>query len=87
MLVCKCCNASYEKGTYNFYNLCNPCFNQFDNKKMEARFAPLTGLKYDVATRGNSEDSDAFVRGGECTHTEDINLIQSFISALSNSAE
>lgn len=42
---CKQCKVKYKRGDWNFYNLCDSCFKEFDRKKMEERFKLLFGKK------------------------------------------
>ncbi len=40
--TCTRCGQSYKRGEWDFYSLCDPCFDQFDEQKMQGRFAFLT---------------------------------------------
>lgn len=62
---CKCCNKDYKVQTYDFHKLCNNCFNQYDNQKMEGRFAAMIGGYKQIAYH---ESSDEFVSAKVCLH-------------------
>lgn len=36
-IVCKKCGAWFIRGDWNFYNLCDTCFSEFDKDKMKER--------------------------------------------------
>lgn len=36
-ITCVNCSTKYIRGVWDFQNLCNPCFNEYDKKKWEAR--------------------------------------------------
>ena len=70
-ITCRCCGEKYKRGGWNFYDLCNPCFIQFDVQKMRGRLgrmglATLFGIAPHKAT--DTEDSDEFIKSGKCTH-------------------
>lgn len=45
-LVCIACNKSYVRGNYDFHQLCDSCFNEFDSQKMNARFKSLDSKEF-----------------------------------------
>ena len=73
-ITCKCCGALYIRGDWNFYNLCDPCFNVFDTQKMRGRWALAgqflsTGSLKPVST-SSVEDVDEFIKARVCPHKE-----------------
>ena len=65
-IVCRCCKKEYERGDWDFYNLCNPCFKEFDHERM---FGQDRLRKYVY----NQKDDIAmlFINTGICTHSGD----------------
>ena len=43
-VICKQCSKSYERGIWNFYDLCDDCFREFDKKRMEERMNFLSNF-------------------------------------------
>jgi len=62
-ITCRCCKKEYERGDWDFYNLCNPCFKEFDHERM---FGKDRLSKYVY----NQKDDIAmlFIKTGKCTH-------------------
>lgn len=86
---CACCHAQYEIYYCNFHNLCDSCFNQFDNQKMRGRFGQLRAF----ADQGKedqpksepefyTESSKEFIKSGRCTHSETTNKMQNVIDFI-----
>ena len=70
---CVCCGKMYEINSWNFYNLCDPCFKVFDAQKMRVRWAlagqVLVGGKFDpTELPAGTESVDEFVKAGVCPH-------------------
>jgi len=38
VIKCKTCGNDYERGMWNFYDLCDPCFNEYKKKQIEANY-------------------------------------------------
>lgn len=75
--VCKCCSKKWVVTSYNFHDLCTPCFNNFDNTKMKNRFGgPSSG--YDAKL----ESSDYWVKSGLCDHTHQPNMMMQFYESV-----
>lgn len=67
----------------DFYNLCNGCFNQFDNQKMRGCFKQLmTDSCYNEKVDFYTESSDEFVKSGYCNHKKRPNFIVGFTECL-----
>ena len=58
-VTCKCCKKHYERGFWDFYNLCDPCFKPFDIQRHRYRF-----------TNKTIENVDEWIALGICTHGE-----------------
>jgi hypothetical protein len=71
---CICCHQTYEMERYDFYHLCRPCFNEFDNQKMQGRFS-FGQINY-------FESDKDFVDTKLCQHGEQTNLIKDFIKCF-----
>ncbi len=71
---CICCNIQYQNTGYNFYTLCNDCFNEFDNQKMNGRFS--------FGTIPYHENVRDFIASQNCTHNNKHNMINSFYNRL-----
>ena len=56
-VTCKCCKKNYERGDWDFYNLCDECFKPFDLQRHMYRF-----------TNKTIEDVDKWVALGICNH-------------------
>lgn len=41
---CRRCGVLWTPGTWNFHDLCDPCFVLFDTQKMKGRFSSLPGI-------------------------------------------
>lgn len=79
MQDCHCCSKKYEIGNYNFYHLCDECFNQFDNQKMNGRFS-FGKVDY-------YENVKDFINAKICTHDCEINNIKNFYCMLQGAAK
>ena len=55
-LECIRCNKKYERGVWDFYSLCNECFQLFDNQKMKGRFSILLGGKKNLKWHESVEE-------------------------------
>lgn len=69
-ITCICCGKRYKRGYWNFYNLCDPCFVQFNQQKMRARMgavAQFLGGK-EVKVKDATESAEEFVSWKRCTH-------------------
>jgi hypothetical protein len=70
-MECRCCHKQYERGDWDFYSLCDPCFANFDRIKMQARFGMIAPwlkegkLEYNM----DVEDVELFIKSGTCPHT------------------
>lgn len=42
---CKCCGQSWEPLSWNFYDLCESCFEIFDKQKMKHRLTGEPGFE------------------------------------------
>jgi hypothetical protein len=78
--ACICCGVTYEISNWDFYSLCNQCFNQFDNQKMRGRFSylcngPEEGQFY-------TESPAEYVKAQICTHNEGNNNMKKFLGHL-----
>ena len=40
---CRACKKEWTPGVWNFYDLCDECFAEFDSQKMRGRFSSLGG--------------------------------------------
>lgn len=40
---CRCCKKEWTPADWNFYDLCDECFSEFDTQKMRGRFSSLNG--------------------------------------------
>jgi hypothetical protein len=76
-MVCKCCNIIYNNDSCDFHNLCDPCFNNFDNNKMMNRFG------FDNYNP-KFEDSNFWVNCKVCDHTDKGNMMHNFTSTILN---
>jgi hypothetical protein len=77
--ICECCQKSYQLGNMNFYKLCNPCFDQFDNQKMTRRFSNVFD---EVNIQFYTESVKIFIENKKCTHTSVGNKMSQFIDQL-----
>lgn len=77
MKNCRCCQMEYTVKSFDFHNLCDNCFVQYDNQKMQGRFAPLTGTNPEFYTESVSE----FIESGRCTHLSSDSFMDAFLTA------
>ena len=40
-VICVKCQKEYERGVWNFYNLCDDCFREHDRMRMERRLEEM----------------------------------------------
>jgi len=94
-LICICCGDKWETDYYNFYNLCYPCFTQFDRQKMSGRFGTLgfasknNNQQQQSQQQGQdetfyTESSKLFAESGRCTHQRKITFIEHFETKIDN---
>jgi hypothetical protein len=62
--TCVCCNRKYRIEWYNYYDLCDYCFIQFDNQKMNGRFGGEDWRRMIFYT----ENVNEFLNKKICTH-------------------
>lgn len=79
--VCKCCGVKWTVTSCNFHNLCQECFNKFDNTKMMNRFGNVQN--YD----SNLESSDFYVKCGVCDHKHVPNMLMQFFENVLSRVE
>ena len=84
MYTCKCCEKEYELtgGYEGCYTLCNPCFNRYDNQKMNGRFKPLLTGEPFPPKEEYTESSDEFAESGRCTHEYVDNRMHNFYGSI-----
>lgn len=68
-LTCRRCDTNYQQTVcFDFYSLCNECFQRFDRQKMRGRLSTLGGR----APRPYFEDSRAWILADrECGGAEE----------------
>lgn len=90
-MCCACCHEQYAMGYYNFHNLCDSCFNQFDNQKMKGRFGQLREFaeqggqgQYEQKPEPDfyTESSIEFIKSGKCNHSVTTNKMQNVIDFI-----
>jgi hypothetical protein len=68
MKTCKCCKIEFVSNGLILHDLCDNCFNHFDNQKMRGRYRRFPGYKHPHLSF-YFESSNDFVRNCVCPHT------------------
>lgn len=52
---CADCGKEYKRGVWNFYNLCDDCYKEFDRKKTERMWQEIARLNQQDEERRNKK--------------------------------